>query len=289
MSHLNYKQVANVERRRWDVETYEKKATERKLRESETDSALTPTVGRNGVSRVDHDQTIPFKGPNSDNHVRHSNKPEFQVAPVGAIGPEGSNRAFLQARKTKVSDIDERVGSTDIIAVEVATKSSGSSEAVSSGASVTTESVVTKTGVGWHCSVCDCFLKDSHTYLDHINGRKHQRKLGFSMRVERSTEDDLLNKLSSLKNKKKTESEVDVAVNYDKLVQDKDKEERLHKEERQRKRKERRQKLKVKESEPQDVACENDGVAEEDEEESEECYPDMAALMGFSGFGSNKN
>ena len=33
-------------------------------------------------------------------------------------------------------------------------------------------------------------LNLSFSYLDHINGRKHQRKLGYSMRVERSTKDD---------------------------------------------------------------------------------------------------
>lgn len=40
---------------------------------------------------------------------------------------------------------------------------------------------------GWYCEICKCGLKDSINYLDHINGKKHQRELGFSMRVERST------------------------------------------------------------------------------------------------------
>lgn len=40
---------------------------------------------------------------------------------------------------------------------------------------------------GWYCEICKCGLKDSINYLDHINGKKHQRALGFSMRVERST------------------------------------------------------------------------------------------------------
>lgn len=40
---------------------------------------------------------------------------------------------------------------------------------------------------GWYCETCKCGLKDSINYLDHINGKKHQRELGFSMRVERST------------------------------------------------------------------------------------------------------
>ncbi|KAJ1911467.1 U4/U6.U5 snRNP associated protein, partial [Tieghemiomyces parasiticus] len=40
---------------------------------------------------------------------------------------------------------------------------------------------------GFYCKVCDCVLKDNVAYLDHINGKKHQRALGMSMKVERST------------------------------------------------------------------------------------------------------
>ena len=40
---------------------------------------------------------------------------------------------------------------------------------------------------GFYCDICDCTLKDSTTYLDHINGKKHQRALGMNMRVGRST------------------------------------------------------------------------------------------------------
>lgn len=44
---------------------------------------------------------------------------------------------------------------------------------------------------GYYCNVCDCILRDSATYLDHINGKWHQRALGMSMRVERSTAQDV--------------------------------------------------------------------------------------------------
>merc|ERR1712100_704960 len=40
---------------------------------------------------------------------------------------------------------------------------------------------------GFNCSVCDCSLKDSLSYLDHINGKWHQRALGFSHRAEKPT------------------------------------------------------------------------------------------------------
>jgi U4/U6.U5 tri-snRNP component SNU23 len=40
---------------------------------------------------------------------------------------------------------------------------------------------------GFYCSVCDCVLRDSQSYLDHINGKWHNRNLGMTMRVEKST------------------------------------------------------------------------------------------------------
>lgn len=40
---------------------------------------------------------------------------------------------------------------------------------------------------GYFCSVCNCVLRDSQSYLDHVNGKYHQRALGMNMNVEKSS------------------------------------------------------------------------------------------------------
>jgi U4/U6.U5 tri-snRNP component SNU23 len=161
---------------------------------------------------------------------------------------------------------------------------------------------VVKTGVGWHCKVCDCFLKDSHTYLDHINGRKHQRKLGFSMRVERSSKDQLLSRLEELSKKKGLEQQRSgsgaAMLDYHELVQSKDEEERRRKEERRQKRQDRKKRLAEQEQQNEsedngddEDRNENDEEAEgegEDEDAEPQVDPALAAMMGFSGFGGKR-
>jgi U4/U6.U5 tri-snRNP component SNU23 len=296
----NNKKSVNVERRTWDVAAYEQKALARKQQQEQEDS------------------TIP--GDKNDSHNVNSDsanqKEEFIPAPVGAIGPEGSQRAYLQARKRKVADfIDERVGSTTLISTDDAVGSKKLSSEVGGSnatAALGTDTIkitdgVTKSssgGVGFHCNVCDCYLKDSLTYLDHVNGRKHQRKLGYTMRVERSTETDVLTKLNELKKVKQqvtTMNDMDV-IDYNKIVQEKDIDEERRREERQRLRKERRKRhtgsenndppcakeVETAKDMPDDQYTEagDEEVEEYDDDEPEALIdPAMAAMMGFTGFG----
>merc|ERR1711862_1083881 len=52
---------------------------------------------------------------------------------------------------------------------------------------------------GFWCSVCECLIKDSSAYLEHVNGRRHNRNLGMNMKVEKVGVDRVKAKLASLK------------------------------------------------------------------------------------------
>ena len=317
-AHLQQKKVSNVERRTWDMEAYEKKAIQRQHALDELEqgrpskkSGLKKSSGHNTNKNDDGTATFFASTDNDD-------KEEFRPAASGTAGPEGSDRAFLKARSGRVVDIDSRVGRVEMVSAEAA----ATTKALSADESNIGKQGVVKTGIGWHCKVCDCFLKDSHTYLDHINGRKHQRKLGYSMRVERSTKEDLVAKLQALTSKKKDEENLaqqfDEEVDFNRIVQAKDEELQKRREERKKKRKEKKMMMKLGQSgddtsiktndtkgptkeETTAVKEEPDGddkqveTGEENDhynegEEEAQIDPNLAAMMGFGGFGgSSKN
>lgn len=87
-------------------------------------------------------------------------------------------REMLQAREYKV-DLDSKVGKSVVI-----TKATPSAE----------------TG-GFYCDVCDCVVKDSINFLDHINGKNHQRNIGMSMKTKKSTVADVRERFKLMKDK----------------------------------------------------------------------------------------
>ena len=287
-SNLPYKQAANVERRTWDKEAYEAKAKARIQAENNNkDSKIEPVKHQIGQKRS-LTQTIL--------NDEEQEKEEFQAAEKGRAGPMNSKRAFLKARSSNV-DLEAKVGTSEIINPEEAAKSSIQvKDGVSKVAS----------GVGWYCKVCDCYLKDSLAYLDHINGRKHQRALGFSMRTAKSTTEDVTSKLKTLADAKKKKEEEDIEAElmtnknedhedgkvneFEKIVKQKDEEIAKRKADRAKRREERRKKLQEeKEKAKNPMALMSDNGNNEEEEVEEEgntsgLHPDLAKMMGFSGF-----
>jgi len=285
-SDLKYKQAVNVTRRTWDLEEYEKRAQERaEATNGNKRKAMHPAIG----------------------NIREDGicEEEFQSAASGATGPQFSKRAFLKARENKVTSLDAKIGSVEIINPEAMAISKS---IVSDGAMANNDSAVIKSGVGWHCKVCDCFLKDSLAYLDHINGRKHQRNLGYSMRVERSTKDQVISRLDAMIKAKEQCKKVDLKhhlkdyeeEDFNVIVKVKDEELKRRKEKRKRERKERKKKKLMEngaserkgDEENKNTDEKDHSVLEEDNDESnnEGMDPNIAAMMGFSGFGGgNKN
>ena len=271
----------NVERRTWDKETYEARARSRATAES---------------------GDIPPTGTSDDKHTNDDEETpeEFQKASSDRAGPMGSKRAFLKSRSNRV-DLTSKLGSVEIIDPNAVSNTGGAAVA---GNGVTKCS----DGVGWHCRVCDCFLKDSLTYLDHINGKKHQRYLGYSMRVEKSTVEEVGSVLKGLAEKKNTESSADVvdAVDFEEVVKAKEEEALRRKQERARRREGRKKRARgeVADDEgdpnsgnyskvnPAQETPSNDTENSQDDEEVDEeddgIDPNLAAMMGFSGFGGSR-
>lgn len=130
--------------------------------------------------------------------------------------PNVTEKKLLEGRKEEIS-LDNNLGKIQILTLKTPKEQQG----------------------GYYCEICDCVLKDSQTYLDHINGKNHNRMLGFSMNVKKVTVDEVKKKLELLK-KKKSNKFANVAKNpYEEAKQNAQEIERIE-ELRKQKRKEKR-------------------------------------------------
>ena len=89
---------------------------------------------------------------------------------------------------------------------------------------------------GYWCSVCECLIKDSASYLEHVNGRRHNRNLGMNMKVEKIGVDRIKDKLKSLKQETEVAQVEDIAAKIQALEEQEEEKKKRKKEKKKRKR-----------------------------------------------------
>ncbi|KAJ1726524.1 U4/U6.U5 snRNP associated protein [Coemansia biformis] len=165
-------------------------------------------------------------------------------------------RELLQARKGTVN-LEGMVGKTQVV----------QASAAAAGGQP-----------GFYCKVCDVTVKDSLSYLDHINGKKHQRVLNRSMDVAVETVDDVMAKLASLRQRAlRQQQQQEQGSSYD-----------FHDKVRAQQESEATKKQKRREARRRHRQAKGAGDSDRNSDGDGDKLDSMAALMGFSTFGSSK-
>jgi U4/U6.U5 tri-snRNP component SNU23 len=184
---------------------------------------------------------------------------EFRAADKGAAGPAGSKRAWLQPRPSALG-FEKQAGHTQVLM----------------------NAEVQKKATGWYCDVCECLLRDSASYLDHINGKKHQRKIGYSMRTQRVGVEQVRDRLATVTEDRRRADEemkrldgLDTTQEYERILEAREQDAHAQRE----------AKKEAKKRKRDEAAAAQQAKDEEDVDDESAA---MNAMMGFGGFGGSK-
>lgn len=126
---------------------------------------------------------------------------------------------------------------------------------------------------GFYCEVCDLIFKDNMSFLEHINTRQHQMKLGIDAQL-RKIQSNVVSvqavreKFAELKKRRDRKTE----FNFEERLKQVEKIMEIERSEKRRKKKEKKNRLRFKNS----------------TNSNEDVNGELEAAMGFGGFGSTK-
>jgi len=124
-------------------------------------------------------------------------------------------------------------------------------------------------------------VKDSINFLDHINGKNHQRNMGFSMKVKRSTVDDVRQRFAVKKSESRELPSTIIAIVLYHTISE-EQADRADPDERLREAKEEEAKI----ADLRRQQKERERL--ESRKRPADADPDVMAIMGISGFGTAK-
>lgn len=173
-----------------------------------------------------------------------------------------------KARKNPIlAQFSAKVGKVQIVEKTV-------DKSVNKGASSSASAVH-----GFHCASCNASFTSSDAFLDHCNGKVHQRNLGMSVKVERVDEVDRVKaRLQELTQKRHAATRIIESQTNAHFEQKLDEAEA----ESDRLKEDRKLRKKQKKSQINGASLEGDNIVTEHDNENDN--DDMMAMMGFKSF-----